>query len=154
MTTATLFPDAPDITAEDYCVFGVATCFLRDEGEIQEIEIVEPIPSSALETLLKGVPTSYRVAFGKSVADFFNDQTLEIPSEFPANVRFCDDFTDRAIAAVRTYKRKPEAQQHIPLGTKKEDFNYSLERKRILNMENLVSTEDNVKQHSHTHKVL
>jgi hypothetical protein len=40
------------------------------------------------------------------------------------------------------------------VGELKTDFNFSLERKRTLNSERIVSTEDNVKQHSHTHKVL
>ena len=35
-----------------------------------------------------------------------------------------------------------------------EDFNFSTEKKRVLNQENIVSKEDNIKQHSHTHKVL
>jgi hypothetical protein len=42
----------------------------------------------------------------------------------------------------------------VPVGTRRDDFNYSLERKRVLNAENVVSTEDNVKQHKYTHEVL
>ncbi len=66
----------------------------------------------------------------------------------------CDRFAERVAAATRTYKSRPEAKEHIPLGTTRQDFNYSLERKRVLNNSRAVSTEDNVKQHSHTHKVL
>jgi hypothetical protein len=40
------------------------------------------------------------------------------------------------------------------LGTVRNDFTYSLERKRVLNSERIIRTEDNVKQHEHTHKVL
>jgi hypothetical protein len=65
-----------------------------------------------------------------------------------------DRFAERVAAATRTYKSRPQAQAHIPLGVVKQDFNYSLERKRVLNTSRTVSTEDNVKQHSHTHKVL
>jgi hypothetical protein len=36
----------------------------------------------------------------------------------------------------------------------RQDFNYSLDRKRVLNASKVVRTEDNVKQHSHTHQVL
>lgn len=154
MAPATLFPNAPDVSADDYCVFGLATCFFREDSEVKQVQVVEPIPSSALETLLKGVPTSYQLACAQSLAAVFSGETLQMPAEFPAETQFCENFTQRAVAAARTYKSRPEAKQHIPLGTVKKDFNYSLERKRILNAAHVVSTEDNVKQHSHTHKVL
>jgi hypothetical protein len=154
MPTATLFPNAPDIAADDYCVFGIATCFLKEEGEFQEVQVVEPIPSAALEAILKGIPTSYQSACAKTVGDMFAGDVPELPPEFPAQAKFCENFTERVAAAVRTYKSRPEAQVHIPLGTGKDDFNFSLERKRVLNAVNVVRTEDNVKQHSHTHKTL
>ncbi|HEY9873025.1 MAG TPA: hypothetical protein V6D12_06300, partial [Candidatus Obscuribacterales bacterium] len=65
-----------------------------------------------------------------------------------------DEFIPRAIAAVRTYKRRPEAQSHIPVNTSRNDFQYTVERKRVLNASRIVTKDDNVKQHSHTHKVL
>lgn len=34
----------------------------------------------------------------------------------------------------------------MPLGTAKANFNYSLDEKRVLNMENVVNDADNVKQ--------
>ncbi|MGK7874960.1 MAG: hypothetical protein AB4426_17165 [Xenococcaceae cyanobacterium] len=154
MATATLFPHAPDVSADDYCVFGLATCFLREDGEVHQVQIVEPIPSAALEAVLKGIPTSYQLACAKSLGEIFAGDTPEIPTEFPAEAQFCDNFAERAVAAVRTYKSRREAKVHIPLGTVRDDFNYSLARKRVLNTVNVVRTEDNVKQHSHTHKVL
>lgn len=154
MATAPLFPNAPDISAEDYCVFGLATCFFREDSEVKQVQVIEPIPSSALETLIKGVPTSYQIAIAQPLAAFFDRETQQIPTEFPAEAQLGENFTERAVAAARTYKSRPEAAQHIPIGTKKEDFNYSLERKRILNAANIVRTEDNVKQHAHTHKIL
>jgi hypothetical protein len=154
MATATLFPNAPDVSAQDYCVFGLATCFIREDGEVTQVQVIEPIPSSALEAILKGVPTSYRFACAKTLGEFFAGETLTPPPEFPADAQFAENFTQRAVAASRTYKNRPEAQTHIALGTVYEDFNYSLERKRLLNAENIVSTEDNVKQHSYTHQVL
>jgi hypothetical protein len=154
MPTATLFPNAPDIAADDYCVFGLATCFLKEEGEFQQVQVVEPIPSAALEAVLKGIPTSYQLACAKAVGDLFAGEIPQLSSEFPAEAKFCEDFAERVVAAVRTYKTRPEAKAHIPLGTVKEDFNFSLERKRVLNAVNVVRTEDNVKQHSHTHKTL
>jgi hypothetical protein len=154
MKTATLFPQASDLTADDYCIFGLATCFFRDDGEIQQVKIFEPIPSAALEAILKGIPTSYELACAKTLGEIFTGDKPQIPAEFRGQVQLCDRFEERVIAATRTYKSRLEAQQHIPLGTIKRDFNYSLERKRVLNIVNHVSTEDNVKQHEYTHKVL
>lgn len=148
----TTLSQAPDISTEDYCVFGLATCFVREDGEIRQVQIVEPVPSAALEAILKGIPTSYRLACAKPLGDVLSD-TSQIPSEF-GSAQLCHDFGERAIAATRSYKNRQEATAHIPLGSVRDDFNYSLERKRILNAENVVRTEDNVKQHSHTHQVL
>jgi hypothetical protein len=154
MTPAILFANAPDLSATDYCLLGLATCFLKEEGEFKEIQVVEPIPSAALEAILKGIPTSYQSACAKSLGDIFAGDRPQIPAEFPASAQLCENFAERVMAAARTYKTRPEAQTHIPLGTIKDDFNFSLERKRVLNAVNVVGTEDNVKQHSHTHKVL
>lgn len=154
MTTATLLPNAADITAEDYCVFGLATCFLREDGEFHQVEVIEPIPSAALEAILKGIPTSYKFAIAKLVGEVIKGDNLEIPDDFPDHAQFCDDFLERVTAAVRTYKRRPEATSHIALGSRYQDLNYSLEKKRVLNATNVVKTEDNVKQHPHTHQVL
>lgn len=154
MTTAALFSQAPDIVNDDYCVLGLATCFLKEDNEFHQVEVIEPIPSAALEAIVKGVPTSYQLACAKSVGEIFVDETPQIPAEFPATAQFCDNFSERVLAAIRTYKKRPEAKEHIPLDTVCNQFNYSLERKRVLNATNVVRTEDNVKQHSHTHKVL
>lgn len=153
MTTVP-FLNLPGISEDDYCVFGLATCFVREEGEIQQVQVIEPIPSAALEALIKGIPTSYKIACAKSLGEIFRDNNLQIPTEFSPESQFCDQFTDRTIAATRTYKSRPQAKNLIPLGTIKQDFNYSLERKRVLNQTNVVNTEDNVKQHPHTHKTL
>jgi hypothetical protein len=156
MNNTALFSQAPDLAADDYCVLGIATCFVREEGEIEQLTVLEPIPSAALEALLKGIPTSYQSACSKTLGEIFQDETVKIPSELQADgeIHICDRFAERVAAATRTYKSRPQAQEHIPFGVVKKDFNYSLERKRVLNTSRTVSTEDNVKQHSHTHKVL
>ncbi len=156
MTDTALFAQATDLSAEDYCVLGLATCFVREEGEIEQLTVLEPIPSASLEALLKGVPTSYKSACSKTLGEIFQEDTVQIPSDLQADgeINLCDRFAERVAAAARTYKSRPEAKEHIPFGTVKQDFNYSLERKRVLNTSRAVSTEDNVKQHSHTHKVL
>ncbi|MBE9040330.1 hypothetical protein IQ235_05930 [Oscillatoriales cyanobacterium LEGE 11467] len=154
MTTATSYPNAPDLNADNYVVVGLATCFIREEGETVAVQILEPIPSAALETILKKIPTSYEIAYSTTLGEIVTGDEPQRPSVFPATAQFCDEFADRAFSAARTYKSRPEAQEHIPLGTTCDDFNHSVERKRVLNSENIVTAEDNVKQHSHTHQVL
>ena len=154
MTTATSYPNASDLNEDDYVVVGLATCFIREEGETHQVQILEPIPSAALETILKKIPTSYQFAYAATLGEIVAGDEPQRPSAFPETAQFCDEFADRAFSATRTYKSRPEAQVHIPLGKTFDDLNYSLERKRVLNSDNIVTTEDNVKQHSHTHKVL
>lgn len=154
MATATSYPNAPDICADDYLLLGLATCFVKEDGEVREVKVIEPIPSAALEAILKGVPTSYQMASATKMGAVLEGETPHKLAEFPEDAEFGDEFAFRAIAAARTYKRHPAVQSHIPLGTSRNDFNYSLERKRVLNAKRVVTKEDNVKQHSHTHKVL
>lgn len=156
MTTTALLGTASDLAAEDYCVLGLATCFVQEEGEIEQLKIVEPIPSAALEALIKGIPTSYQVACAVTLGQIFQNDQVTIPKELQIeqDIQLCDRFEERFAAATRTYKSRPEAKEHLVLGTIKQDFNYSLGRKRVLNNTRSVSAADNVKQHSHTHKVL
>lgn len=154
MATATSLANAPDLSTDDYLVVGVATCFVKQDGEIHELKVIEPIPSAALETLLKGIPTSYRVVYATTLGQLLASDTPQKPVEFPQEAEFCDNFVERAIAAARTYQTRQQAQSHIPLGTKRDDFNYSTERKRVLNQARVVRKEDDIKQHEYTHKVL
>jgi len=154
MPTATVYANAPDLCTDDYVALGLATCFIKEEGEVYEVKVVEAIPSAALEAIIKGIPTSYQMACGTTLGSVLDGEAPKMPPDFPAEAQFSDEFSFRAIAAARTYKTRPQAQSHIPLGTLRQDFNYSLDRKRVLNSARIVSTEDNVKQHSHTHKVL
>lgn len=154
MATAILFPHSPEITATDYCVFGLATCFIKEEGEVSQVQVLEPIPSAALEAILKGIPTSYQWAGAEYVGTIYDGQSLQKLADLPADVQFCENFEERLLAAVRTYRSKPAAQAHIAIGQRKKDLNYSLERKRVLNSAKVVRPEDNVKQHPHTHQIL
>ncbi len=147
-------PNPTDLSADDYTVLGLATCFIKEDGEVHAVKIVEPIPSAALEAIVKGIPTSYEAAIATTLGTVWADDTAHIPSEFPPEVQLCDEFADRLLAATRTYKARPVAQSHIPLGTTRNDFNFSTERKRVLNSQRIVKAEDNVKQHEYTHKVL
>jgi hypothetical protein len=154
MTSTTPLSNAPDLTADDYLVVGLAHCFIKDDGEILPVKVAEPIPSAALEAILKGIPTSYEIAFGTTLGALLGGESVALPPGLAPETQLCDDFADRAIASARTYKRREVAQSHIPVGTSFQAFNFSTERKRLLNSENIVSTEDNVKQHAYTHQVL
>ncbi|MDX2244429.1 MAG: hypothetical protein NW224_27460 [Leptolyngbyaceae cyanobacterium bins.302] len=154
MTAIAAVANTPDLSADDYVVIGLATCFLKQEGEVLEIKIAEPIPSAAMEALVTGIPTSYEWAIATTLGTVLPDGSPRLPENFPTGTQLCEDFVNRAIAATRTYKARPVAQAHIPAGTTKTDFNYSTERKRVLNSKRSVRKEDNVKQHEYTHKVL
>ena len=154
MSTVTTYPSAPDITTDDYIVIGLATCFIKEDGEVHQVKVIEPIPSAALEAILKGVPTSYEIACAVPLGSVLSDGKVQVPAQLPPDSHIGENFTERALAATRTYKSSPQSQTHIPLGTTFTAFNYSTERKRVLNSERIVRTEDNVKQHAYTHQVL
>ncbi|MCU0548927.1 MAG: hypothetical protein MUC48_06220 [Leptolyngbya sp. Prado105] len=154
MTTTICYPDATDLSSDDYLVVGLATCFIKDDDGVHEVNVVEPIPSAALEAIVKGIPTSYQFATATTIGSVIPGGSLHLLECFPSDAQFCDDFAFRATASARTYKARPIAQSHIPTGAKREDFNFSTERKRVLNSQRIVKTEDNVKQHEYTHKVL
>jgi hypothetical protein len=154
MTFGSIAAAAPDLSPDDYLVVGLAACFIKDEDGVHEVKIAEPIPSAALEAIVKGIPTSYWLAWATTLGTVLVDDQPQRLDQFPPETQFCDEFAFRAIAAARTYKSRPAAQAHIPQGTTRQDFNFSTERKRVLNSERIVRTEDNVKQHAYTHEVL
>ena len=154
MTIAISYPESPDLTADDYIAIGLATCFVKEDGEVHQVEVIEPIPSAALEAIMKGIPTSYKLACATNIGSILNGDQLSAPSSFPESAQFADEFVTRLFAAARTYKRREVSKSLIPMGTTYTEFNYSTERKRVLNAARVVTKEDNVKQHSHTHKVL
>jgi hypothetical protein len=154
MSQVVNYSQAPDLTGDDYIVIGLATCFVKEDGEVHQIEVIEPIPSAALEAICKGIPTSYKMAYATSLASVLDGEQPLLLEGFPESAQFGEEFSSRVIAAARTYKSRDSAQVLIPLGTTKTDFNYSIERKRLLNVARVVTKEDNVKQHDYTHKVL
>lgn len=153
MTTIS-FPNAPDLLADDYIVVGLATCFVKEDGEVHSVQVLEPIPSAALEAIVKGIPTSYKLACATKLGNVIDGDKLVVPAGFPSEAQFSDEFVQRATAAARTYKTRSQAKSLIPLGTTRDDFNFSTERKRVLNMKRVVTKDDNVKQHAYTHQVL
>jgi hypothetical protein len=147
---------SPDLSTEDYIVLGVATCFIKQEGEVQQLQVIEPIPSATLETLCQGIPTSYEQVIATTLGQIIHNGELQLPQGFPSDAKIPDDFSDRTEASARTYKRDRQAhvKDLMPIGSSRDDFNYSLERKRILNAQRKIGKSDNVKQHEHTHKTL
>lgn len=155
MTTSTPLANAPDLTADDYIVIGLSTSYLKSEGELEEVTLAEPVPSAYLEALLKGVPTSYRTLHATTLgAVIEGENSAKMLDAAPAGTQFCPDFVARAIATSRTYLNRPDSKTLVPVGSTLDAPNYSTERKRILNAEHVVNTEDNVKQHAYTHQVL
>lgn len=147
-------PIAIDLAPDNYLIVGLATCFIKHDGEIHAVKIAEPIPSAALEAIASGIPTSYELATATTIGAVLTGETTQLPQDFPPETQLCDDFQFRAVAAARTYQARPVAQEIIPAGTTRRDFNFSTERKRVLNSDRIIKTEDNVKQHAYTHQVL
>ena len=154
MATDTALFSTSELSTDDYVVIGLSICFIRTEGEVHEVKVAEPIPSAALEAILKGIPTSYQIVLGTTLGTLFADNQPQFPDSFPPETQFCDDYVERVLSAARTYRSRPEARSLIPVGTLRDDLNFSTERKRVLNSERIVRVEDNVKQHPHTHQVL
>lgn len=149
------YANAPDLSTDNYVLLGVATCFIREDGEVKEVEVLEPIPTGAALALLgSDTPTSYRAAYGTTLGQVLGQDKLQRPAGVSATVQFCADFTERVFAAARTHHRDRSVAEQIPVGTTYEGFQYSTERKRVLNAANVVSADDNVKQHAYTHQVL
>jgi hypothetical protein len=94
------------------------------------------------------------MACATTVGQVLIEGNIKVPEAFSDDAMLGEDFAQRVFSAARTFKKRPSAQEHIPLGTTFNQFNYSLERKRVLNSERVVSKEDNVKQHAYTHQVL
>ncbi len=154
MTTATPLPQAPDLTTDSYLVVGLATCYVRTDGETREVTVLEPIPSAYLESVLNQVPTSYRQIQSITLDQVVVDGSPKCLPDLPADVQMGENFVDRAIAAARTYQSRPTTAALLPVGSTYTELNYSTQKKRVLNRSNVVTPDDNVKQHAHTHKVL
>ena len=150
----TAYPQAPDVSGADYIPVGLAVCFVKEDGDVSQVNVLEPIPTSGLATLLAGVPTSYQKVYGLHLSDVLDGETAQRWADFPEGADFCSDFAFRAVSAARTFQRQPEMMELVPVGAVCDSLNHSTERKRVLNLKNVVRTEDNVKQHAHTHKVL
>ncbi|MEB3290843.1 MAG: hypothetical protein VKI82_13075 [Leptolyngbya sp.] len=154
MTAVMSSVPSTDLAPDSYVLMGVATCYLRQEGETLAVDVVEPIPSAYLETLVQGTPTAYYQVWGTTLAAALDLDVATLTPKGDTPIHRCADFEARVIAATRTYQSRPQATTIIPVGTHRQDLNYSTAHKRILNPKNRVSKADNVKQHKYTHEVL
>ncbi|MDJ0708716.1 MAG: hypothetical protein QNJ46_36095, partial [Leptolyngbyaceae cyanobacterium MO_188.B28] len=116
MATATTFPNAPDISADDYLIVGFATCYVKDDGEVKEVTIAEPIPSAYLEAIFKGVPTSYKSLHATTVGAVVNQDQPQMLEGADSQAQFGEDFVTRVFSASRTYQSRPTAKEFIPVG--------------------------------------
>jgi hypothetical protein len=69
MTTTLPVPQATDLPSDSYLAIGVATCFRRVEGEVEQLTLLEPIPSAYLEIVFQGVPTAYSAVYGMTLGN-------------------------------------------------------------------------------------
>ncbi|MEO0540478.1 MAG: hypothetical protein AAFZ80_06395 [Cyanobacteria bacterium P01_A01_bin.105] len=147
-----------DLSADDYLVLGVSTCFVKADGEVHTVKLLEPIPSAYLDVLFKAVPTSYHGIYAAKLGEVLSADGGVLPEASLVRshqpVQLCHDFVSRAEAAARTYQGRSQVQQQLPLGTTYDDLNFSTEKKRVLNNATMVNDQDNVKQHAYTHQTL
>ncbi|CAM9742392.1 unnamed protein product, partial [Phaeothamnion confervicola] len=152
---ATVDPMLKPLTADDYMAIGLACCYvMNEENKLDEYYVYEPLTAGTLETIDKGIETSYRRVMALRCADYFTGDVAD-----PTGVNMdaikaldggegghlCEDAIMRSQAAARTFRRRVEAQV-IPVGEVVDDFNFNTERKRILNHKYEPSFDDNVKQ--------
>ncbi|MGK7905729.1 MAG: hypothetical protein AB4040_00665 [Synechococcus sp.] len=150
---------ANDVQGLEYVVLGVATCFQRnEEGRLEEVMVAEPIPAAELDCLHStNRSTSYQLLYATTFAEIVQGGAPSLPQDvIPDRTLPCKDFVERAKAATRSYRAKPDFK-HLAIGavttTSSPDFplNYSSEPKRVLDVIYNPSDDDNVKQHAYTH---
>lgn len=95
-----------------------------------------------------GGKTCYKHVFSTTLEQAQSRDKAALPAEF-AEARFCEEYETRCDSAARTWLR-PHALDNllgiVPLGQVKSNFQYSVVDKRVLNFENVVDDDDNIKQ--------
>jgi len=140
---------------EDYVAYGLSCCYELSEGnKLDETYVAEPLTAGTLECIEGGAETSYKRVLGLTCGQIFtgdckdptgiNMGAIQILDD-GEGMRLCGDAVEKTIAAARTFKRRIEAQS-IAVGEIAEDFNFSTEKKRILNEVYTPSEDDNIKQ--------
>ncbi len=127
-----------------FVVLGLAECFVRQDNELLPVQVVEPIASATLLTILDGIPTSYTLLIPSSLEEALAAFDQGQPVGFPHEARFADDFVERLNAATRTYQTHPEAAQQLKAAL---NLDNPAPQQRILNLTRAISDSDNIKQH-------
>ena len=148
------------LVADDYVAVGLACCFLLDPDtqKVEEAYIYEPLTAGTLETIHLGVPTSYKRVIGISIGELFqgnedinnpttvNREALTQLFDGMESVTEAEEFVVRTLCAARTFRRRVEAKSVVDIGNMRDNFNFDVTRKRILNEVYEPSFDDNVKQ--------
>ncbi|KAL3692250.1 hypothetical protein R1sor_005901 [Riccia sorocarpa] len=139
----------PEFNDGDYIVLGLAHCFIKDaDQKLLDKFVIEPIPAGGLECMDNGGRTCYKHAHATTLGVALKQDISLLPPEFQV-ARFAEEFDFRTKCASRTWKRDHAREflmKLVPTDGVRSDWNFSLEDKRVLNMENVVRDEDNIKQ--------
>ncbi|EFN58417.1 hypothetical protein CHLNCDRAFT_140366 [Chlorella variabilis] len=131
-----------------YLTVGLCHCYVKEDGKLADKFIIEPITANSLECMAKGARTSFTHVFSLRLEEALQRSKAAYPAEF-AEGTFCEDYETRCDACARTWMR-PHAMDNlldiVPLGQLKSNFNYSTADKRVLNADNIVNDDDNIKQ--------
>ena len=131
----------------NFVALGLANCVIRDsENQLQEIQVIEPIPSASLATLVQGIATSYCLVKGFRIDELLdNTQEVIFPTDFPEKAALAQDFKERLLAAARTYQNCDAESLPIQIGQEL-SLNNPLPQRRVLNQQSIVTDSDNIKQ--------
>ncbi|KAK9845336.1 hypothetical protein WJX81_003762 [Elliptochloris bilobata] len=130
---------------------GLAHCFQKsEEGKLSDCFVIEPISASALECMTAGAKTCFLEVTSVRLGKALQRNMGELPAMWAKKgAVWCDDYDFRVGACARTWLR-PHAQDNlmdiVPLGQTKGKWNYNLDEKRVLNFDNIVNDDDNIKQ--------
>ncbi|KAK9823775.1 hypothetical protein WJX72_005415 [[Myrmecia] bisecta] len=131
-----------------YLVLGLAHCFEKTDYGTNDVFVIEPVAANSLECMATGAKTCFKHVTSLTLGDALRKDKSMLPEQFQEGV-YCEDFEFRCGASGRTWLRS-HAQDNlmdiVPLGQVKSNWNFNLDEKRVLNMENIVNDADNVKQ--------
>ncbi|GAB4820506.1 hypothetical protein N2152v2_007552 [Parachlorella kessleri] len=128
---------------------GLAHCFEKgDDGKLTDRFVIEPITANSLECMANGAKTCFKHVYSLTLEEAAARNKGAFPPEFADGV-FCENYDLRVDSCARTWMR-PHPMENlldlVPLGQLKSNFNYNLDDKRVLNFENVVNDDDNIKQ--------
>lgn len=147
------FADTKPCTGEEYVVVGLAHCFEKVENKLVARMVIEPVTAGTIESMAAGALTSYMAVTAVNMDVVAKMDLSILPKRFQdePGVTFAESFVFRAECASRTWAR-PHAVENllnvVPANPEiRDDWNYSVQNNtRILNFENVVDDNDNVKQ--------